>query len=157
MVSLGHSELVVQDCYWIAWPALVWVQSSNNIRVKSTFQCNIVNLRYDLDLGFSRSNFERAVSWEWENRLTWNERDVSWKEVGPTMWPWPLTLPVILDLDFQVWIFKLPYLRNGWVNWLGTKGMWVWYDVWPIMQCDMGLPIGYSKIIHWPSTYNGLM
>ena len=36
-----------------------------------------VHLTYDLDLGFSRSNFENAVSQEWEGRLTWNERDVS--------------------------------------------------------------------------------
>ena len=34
-------------------------------------------LTYDVDLGFSRSNFENAVSQEWEGRLTWNERDVS--------------------------------------------------------------------------------
>ena len=32
---------------------------------------------FDLDLGFSRSNFENAVSQEWKGRLTWNERDVS--------------------------------------------------------------------------------
>ena len=36
-----------------------------------------VTLSYDLDLGFSRSNFENAISQEWENRLTWNQRDVS--------------------------------------------------------------------------------
>ena len=32
----------------------------------------------DLDLGISRWNFGNAVSQEWEGRLTWNERDVSW-------------------------------------------------------------------------------
>ena len=31
-----------------------------------------VTLSYDLDLGFSRSNFENAVSQEWECQLTWN-------------------------------------------------------------------------------------
>ena len=36
-----------------------------------------VTLSYDLDLGFSRSNFKNAVSREWEGRLTWNQRDVS--------------------------------------------------------------------------------
>ena len=36
-----------------------------------------VTLSYDLDLGFSRSNFENAVSQEWEGQLTWNQRDVS--------------------------------------------------------------------------------
>ena len=34
-------------------------------------------LTHDLDLGFSRSNFENAVSQELEGRLTWNKRDVS--------------------------------------------------------------------------------
>ena len=32
---------------------------------------------FDLDLGFSRSNFENDVSQEWKGRLTWNERDVN--------------------------------------------------------------------------------
>ena len=36
-----------------------------------------VTVSYDLDLGFSRSNFENVISQEWEGRLTWNERDVS--------------------------------------------------------------------------------
>ena len=35
-----------------------------------------VTLSYDLDLGFSRSNFEN-VSQEWEGQLTWNQREVS--------------------------------------------------------------------------------
>ena len=34
------------------------------------------DLTYDLDLGFSRSNFEN-VSEVWEGQLTWNQRDVS--------------------------------------------------------------------------------
>ena len=36
-----------------------------------------VTLSYDLDLGFSRSNFENAVSQDWEGQLTWNQKDVS--------------------------------------------------------------------------------
>ena len=36
-----------------------------------------VTLSYDLDLGFSRSNFKNAVSREWDGRLTWNQRDVN--------------------------------------------------------------------------------
>ena len=35
------------------------------------------NFDVDLDLGFSRSNFEKVLSQEWDGRLTWNERDVS--------------------------------------------------------------------------------
>ena len=36
-----------------------------------------VHLTHDLDPWFSRSNFENAVSQEWEGRLTWNEMDVN--------------------------------------------------------------------------------
>ena len=36
-----------------------------------------VTLSCDLDLEFSRSNFENAVFQEWEGQLTWNQRDVS--------------------------------------------------------------------------------
>ena len=35
------------------------------------------HLPHDLCLGFSRSNFEKVVYQEWDDRLTWNERDVS--------------------------------------------------------------------------------
>ena len=36
-----------------------------------------VTLSYDLDIGFSRSNFEIAVSQEWEGRSTQNNRDMN--------------------------------------------------------------------------------
>ena len=36
-----------------------------------------VTLSYDLNLRFSRSNFENAVYQEWMCLLTWNQRDVS--------------------------------------------------------------------------------
>ena len=46
-----------------------------------------------------------------EGRLTWNERDVSRCEnVGPIVWLWTLTSPMILTLDFQGEILKLLYL-----------------------------------------------
>ena len=35
-------------------------------------------LNCDLDLGFWKANSKMTVSQEWEGRLTWNERDVSW-------------------------------------------------------------------------------
>ena len=35
------------------------------------------DLNHDLDLGFSRSNFQKVVFQEWDGRLTWDERDVS--------------------------------------------------------------------------------
>ena len=36
-----------------------------------------LDISRDLDLVFSRSNFEKAVFQEWESWLTWNERDIS--------------------------------------------------------------------------------
>ena len=62
---------------------------------------------YDLDLGFSRSNFEIAVSQEWEARLTWKKGmwvdrmlnshcDI---ELWPHPWPWP-------------WIFKVNFWNS---------------------------------------------
>ena len=39
-----------------------------------TFNAHLI---YDLDLGFSRSNFENALYQEWDGRLTWDEKDVS--------------------------------------------------------------------------------
>ena len=44
-----------------------------------------VHLTHDLDLGFSRSNFENAVSQEWKGRLTWNKSDLSRQNVGPML------------------------------------------------------------------------
>ena len=36
-----------------------------------------VILNYGLNLGLSRSNYEIAISQEWEGQLTWNENDGS--------------------------------------------------------------------------------
>ena len=35
------------------------------------------DLKPDLDVEFSRSDFETAISQEWERQLTWKEMDVS--------------------------------------------------------------------------------
>ena len=50
-------------------------------------------LIHDLDLGFSRSNFEKAVSEEWECRLTLNER--VWVD---------LMLNTLCDLELSHWL-----------------------------------------------------
>ena len=71
------------------------------------------DLNPDLDLGFSRSNFEKVVSQEWDDRLTWNEKDVSLKNVGPMLWLSMFTSSITLTLDFQGQILKKSYLRNG--------------------------------------------
>ena len=56
-----------------------------------------MTLSYDLDLGFSRSSFELAISQEWEGQLTWNKRDMIQQDVGPTVW----SLAMTLNLNFQ--------------------------------------------------------
>ena len=83
---------------------------------------------------------------------------------SPLPWHWPWIFKVkfwksrisgMLDLhcDFKLWphpwpslwifkvkILKLLYLRNGMVDSLGMKGMWVGYDV----GCTMGLTLGHG-------------
>ena len=64
------------------------------------------HLTYDLYFGFSRSNFEKVVSQEWDGRLTWNEG--MWVDrmlhllcdfqCPPHPWPWP-------------WIFKVKFWK----------------------------------------------
>ena len=95
-----------------------------------------VHLFHDLDLGFSRSNLKK----EWDGRLTWNWRDVSRLNVRLTLWLQTLNSPMTLTLDFQGKILKLLWYRNGRVNSLGMKGMWVGYDV----GCTIGLTLGHG-------------
>ena len=64
------------------------------------------DLTHDLDLEFSRSNFENAVFQEWEGQLTWNQRDVSRQDVRLTLWPLTLTSPMTLNF------FKVNYLNS---------------------------------------------
>ena len=65
--------------------------------------CNIIgalnfDLSHDLNLEFSRSNFEKAVFQEWQGRLTWNKGMWVDKMLDPLydlqLWSWP-------------WIFKV--------------------------------------------------
>ena len=79
---------------------------------------------HDLDLRFSKSNFEQIVYLEWEGRLTWNEGDV----VGMS--------DSLLDLELWQWlcIFMIMFWKRciPWTEWLiipadliGKDGMWV--------------------------------
>ena len=55
------------------------------------------------------------------------------------MWPWPLTLPLTLGMNFQGQILKLSYLQNIWTDRKNKDGwiLWmVWYivnNVWPTL------------------------
>ena len=61
----------------MGWPIDMEFKGCESIECWTHVVIFNVHLTHDLDLGFSRSNFENAVSHEWEGRLTWNERDVS--------------------------------------------------------------------------------
>ena len=57
-------------------------------------------------LWFSRSNFEKVITQEWDAQLSCNERDVSRYDSRPTLWLWTVTSPMTLTLDFQGKILK---------------------------------------------------
>ena len=109
--------------------------------------CVTSNLRlsHDLDLWFSRSNFELAISQEWESQLTWYGRDANRSDVGSTTWLWAMTL----TLDFLCQILKKPYPRNGMANWYGMKGMCVDRKSDPLCDFELwphpGLDPGFSR------------
>ena len=64
----------ISGMWWLIDMALKGCES---IECWTHFVTFNVHLSHDIDLGFSRSNFENAVSQKWEVQLTWNERDVS--------------------------------------------------------------------------------
>ena len=55
---------------------MTWSGKSQG-KVREFFIVYLLATLHDLDLEFSTSNLEIAVSQEWEGRLTWNQRDVS--------------------------------------------------------------------------------
>ena len=61
----------------MGWPIDIERKGCESIGCYTHFVTFNFDLNHDLGLGFSRSNFERVVSQEWDDRLTCNERDVS--------------------------------------------------------------------------------
>ena len=109
----------------MGWPIDMERKGCESIGCYIYFVTFNVHLTHDLDLGFSRSNFENAVSQEWNGRLTWNESDVNRQDVTPTLWLSTFPSPMTLTLDFRGQILKKSYLRNGMADLHGIKGMWV--------------------------------
>ena len=70
----------------MGWPIDMERKGCESIGCYTHFVTLNVHFTHDLNLGFSKSNFENAVSQEWEGRLTWNERDLSRQNVGPMLW-----------------------------------------------------------------------
>ena len=66
-----------------------------------------VTLSYDLDLGFSRSKFENAVSQEWEGQLTWNQKGCQLTECWTHVVTLNFDLTHDLDLEFSMSNFKM--------------------------------------------------
>ena len=61
----------------------------------------LVDFRRDLDLDFSRSNMEFAISQPKLVRLPRNEKQTYWLNSRAQMWPSGLTLAMTLTLNFQ--------------------------------------------------------
>ena len=121
----------------MGWPIDMELKGCESIKCWTHVLTFNVHLTHYLDLGFSRSNFEKVLFYEWDGWLTWNERDVSRRNVGPMLWLSNYTSSMTLTLDFQGQILKNSYLRNGMADWHGTKGMWV--DRMSDSHCDFKL------------------
>ena len=84
-----------------------------------------VRLTHNLELGFSTSNFENAVSQEWDGWLTWNERDVSRLQC----WTHVVTFNVHpnhdLDLAFSRSNYSVAIDRNTRAHRHRMKTIWV--------------------------------
>ena len=88
----------------------------------------------DLDLEFSRSNIEFAISQPKMVRLTRNEKQTYRLNSRPQMWPSGLTLAMILTLNFQGQIWNLLYLSQKWCDCHETKSK---YIDWTLgLKCD---------------------
>ena len=90
----------------MGWPIDMERKGCESIGCYIYFVTFNVHLTHDLDLGFSRSNFENAVSQEWRGRLTWNESDVNRWDVTPTLWLSTFPSRMTLTLDFRGQILK---------------------------------------------------
>ena len=116
----------------MGWPIDMELKRCESIEYWTHVVTFNLPLTHDLDLGFSRSNFENAVSQEWEGRLTWNEREwddrklhpLCYFELSPQPWHWP-------------WIFKVKFWKSrisgmGWpidMGWKGCESIECWTHV----------------------------
>ena len=72
------------------------------------------DLDHDLDLEFSRSSMEFAISQSKMVRLPRNEKQTYRLNSRLQMWPWDLTLGMTLTLNFQGQIWNSLYLNQKW-------------------------------------------
>ena len=102
----------------IWWPIDMELKECESIECWTHAVTFNVHLTHELDLGFSRSNFENALFQELEGQLTWNEKDVSQYDVTPTLWLSTLTSIMTLTLNFQSQILKKSHQEwDGRLTW----------------------------------------
>ena len=130
------------------------------IELKASNVTNGFDLGHDLiNLEFSRSNMEFAISQPKMVRLPWNKKQTYWLKSRPQMWPMGLTLAMTLTLNLQGQIWDLLYLTQKWsdcheikskyIDWtLGLKcdhEVWHWPWVWPwILRSNMILTFDHT-------------
>ena len=130
----------------MGWPIDMELKGCESIKCWTHAVTFNVHLTRDLYLGFSRSNFKKSYLRNGTADQTWNERDVS-QNATSTLWLSMSTSPMTLTLDFQGQILKMLYLRNGWADWHGTKGMWIDRMLHPLcdFQHSPHLDLGFSR------------
>ena len=114
----------------------------------------VCDLGHDLDLEFSRSNIEFAISQPKMVRLPRNEKETYRLNSRPQMWPSGLTLAMTLTLNFQGQIWNFLYLIQKWSDCHETKSKNI--DWTPDLKCDQWVwpwPLNfYGQTWHWPLT-----
>ena len=99
------------------------------------------DLGHDLDLQFSRSNMEFAISQPKMVRLPRNEKQTYCLKPRPQMWPLGLTLAMTLTLNFQGQIWNLLYLSQKWSDCREMKSKHIDWILG--IKCD-------HRVLPWP-------
>ena len=121
------------------------------------------DLGHDLDLEYSRSNIEFAISQPKVVRLPLNEKQTYRSNSKPQMWPMGLTLTITLTFEFcrsnmtltfdhthdldhgSSWSnFEIAVSQNGRADWHFTKGVAVGHS-WPWPFGDLGQMYGSTR------------
>ena len=144
-LTLWIFEVKYGICYISAKNGPIATKWKTNISIE--IQDSNVMIRFDLsyglDLEFSMSNMEFAISLPKMVWLPRNEKQTYRLNFRTQMWPSGLTLAMTLTLNFQGQIWNLLYLgqqcsnfdetKSIHTNWtLGLKcDQWVWHWLWP--------------------------
>ena len=92
------------------------------------------DLGHNLDLEFSRSNIEFAISLPKIVRLPRNKKQIYRLNSKSQMWPSDLTLAKTLTLDFQGQIWNSLYLSQKWSDCYKTKSKHIDWTL--SLKCD---------------------